>query len=50
MLGAVFVVVVLFFPGGIAGLRDTRVGRRTRELLLGVVDDARGRTGGRGGA
>lgn len=50
VLGAVFVVVVLFFPGGIAGLRDTRVGRRTRELLLGVVDDARGRTGGRGGA
>lgn len=38
VLGAVFVVVVLFFPGGIAGLRDTRVGRRARELLLGVVD------------
>lgn len=50
VLGAVFVVVVLFFPGGIAGLRDTRVGRRTRELLLGVVEDARGRTDGRGGS
>lgn len=49
VLGAVFVVVVLFFPGGVAGLRDTRVGRRTRELLLGVVDDARSRTGGQGG-
>jgi branched-chain amino acid transport system permease protein len=38
VLGAVFILVVLFFPGGIAGLRDTRVGRRTRELLLGLVD------------
>ena len=46
VLGAVFVVVVLFFPGGVAGLRDTRIGRRTRDLLLGVVDDARTRTGG----
>ena len=43
VLGAVFVVVVLFFPGGIAGLRDTRIGRRTRDVLLGVVEDARGR-------
>ena len=45
LLGSLFVVVVLFFPGGIAGLRDTRVGRRTREVLLGVVEDARERTG-----
>lgn len=42
VLGAVFVVVVLFFPGGIAGLRDTSIGRRTRGLLLGAVDSARG--------
>ena len=44
VLGAVFVAVVLFFPGGIAGLRDTRVGRRTRAVLLGLVDDARRRS------
>lgn len=46
LLGSLFVVVVIFFPGGIAGLRDTRVGRRVREIVLGVVDDARTRTGG----
>ena len=43
VLGAVFVVVVLFFPGGIAGLRNTRVGRRARAVLQGVVEDARRR-------
>lgn len=43
VLGAVFVGIVMFFPGGIAGLRDTRVGRRTRDLLFGMVDEARGR-------
>ena len=47
LLGTLFVIVVLFFPGGIAGLRDTRVGRRTREVLLGVVEpDTRNRTRG----
>ena len=45
LLGSLFVVVVLFFPGGIAGLCDTRVGRRVRQVVLGVVDDARGRRG-----
>ena len=46
LLGSLFVLVVLFFPGGIAGLRDTRVGRRTREVLMGVLPDTGTRTTG----
>ncbi|MDX1657481.1 MAG: branched-chain amino acid ABC transporter permease [Nitriliruptorales bacterium] len=37
ILGALFVVLVMFFPGGIAGLRDTAVGDRLRRLLGRLV-------------
>ena len=33
ILGALFVALVMFFPGGIAGLRDAAVGRRVRSLV-----------------
>jgi branched-chain amino acid transport system permease protein len=41
ILGALFVGLVIFFPGGIAGLRNAAVGRRLRAL----VDRALGRDG-----
>lgn len=34
MLGTLFVVLVLFFPSGIAGLRDVRAARRLRRALV----------------
>lgn len=37
ILGTLFVVLVLFFPGGIAGLRDVAVGQRLRDLLARLV-------------
>ena len=37
ILGALFVLLVLFFPGGIAGLRDAAVGRRAKELVRRLV-------------
>lgn len=43
LLGALFVALVMFFPGGIAGLRDAAVGRRLREQVarvLGSREDA----------
>lgn len=33
ILGSLFVALVIFFPGGIAGLRDAAVGRRLREQV-----------------
>jgi branched-chain amino acid transport system permease protein len=33
LLGTLFVILVLFFPGGIAGLRDAAVGRRARSMV-----------------
>jgi branched-chain amino acid transport system permease protein len=33
LLGALFVLLVMFFPGGIAGLRDANVGRRSAALV-----------------
>ena len=33
ILGALFVALVMFFPGGIAGLRDAAVGRRLRSRV-----------------
>ena len=37
ILGSLFVALVLFFPGGIAGLRDAAVGRRLRALVQRVL-------------
>jgi branched-chain amino acid transport system permease protein len=33
ILGTLFTVLVLFFPGGLAGLRDAAVGERARDLV-----------------
>ena len=41
ILGALFVGLVMFFPGGIAGLRDAAVGRRLRELVQRVLPSGR---------
>lgn len=39
ILGALFVGLVMFFPGGIAGLRDAAVGRRLRAFVDRVLPD-----------
>ncbi len=40
ILGALFVLLVLFFPSGLAGLRDASVGRRLRALVGRLVPAA----------
>lgn len=45
VLGSLFVVLVLFLPGGIAGLRDAAVGRRTGALLRRLVPSGASRSG-----
>lgn len=41
ILGALFVGLVIFFPGGIAGLRDAAVGRRLRALVDRLLPNGR---------
>lgn len=43
ILGFLFVLLVIFFPGGIAGLRDAAVGRRAAGLVRRLLPS--GRTG-----
>ena len=44
LLGSLFVALVLFFPGGIAGLRDAAVGRRVRSTVERLLPGGEERT------